>query len=207
MSDLSKIYLFRMTHRKNIPHILGQGITHINSPNANPNFVPIGDKTLISTRNQRKLTNGRTLGEYIPFYFGVRMPMLYVIQNGFNGVASTPAEDIVYCVTNVEKILSHNLDFVFTDGHAIDFLSTLYSTDDINEIETIIDKTAIDSKFWKSDSDLDLKRRKEAEFLISEDIPTTAIIGFIVFNKNIQDELLSLGIDQSKVAIRPNFYF
>lgn len=207
MPDVSKIRLFRITHRKNIVHLLGQGITHINSANANPDFVPIGDKTLISTRNQRILTNGKTLGEYIPFYFGFRMPMLYVIQNGFNGVASTPAEDIVYCVTNVEQILFHKLDFVFTDGHALDSLSTLYAPKDINEIETIIDRTAIGSKFWKSDSDLDLKRRKEAEFLIGEDIPTAAIVGFVVFNKNIQGELLSLGIAESKIAIKPNFYF
>jgi hypothetical protein len=42
MSDLSKTYLFRMTHIENIPHILRHGITHFSSHNANPDFVPIG---------------------------------------------------------------------------------------------------------------------------------------------------------------------
>ena len=84
-----------MTHIENIPHILQYGITHSSSSNANPDFKPIGDSSLISTRNDFVLNNGRYLGEYIPFYFAVRTPMLYVIQHGFNMVAPTKAEDIV----------------------------------------------------------------------------------------------------------------
>ena len=77
MPDLNKILLFRMTHIENILHILANGITHITSPNSNPNFVPIGDGSLISTRDDFILSNGRRLGEYIPFYFGVRTPIIY----------------------------------------------------------------------------------------------------------------------------------
>ena len=99
MPDLNKTYLFRMTHVDNIPHIIQHGITHSSSVNANPNFISIGDSSLISSRNNILLNNGRLLGEYIPFYFGVRTPMLYVVQNGYNMVAPTPAENIVYCVT------------------------------------------------------------------------------------------------------------
>lgn len=90
MLNLDEIYLYRMTHIENIPHILQYGITHSNSPNANPAFVPIGDGSLIRTRSGFLLDCGRRLGEYIPFYFGVRMPMLYVIQKGFNFVTHTP---------------------------------------------------------------------------------------------------------------------
>ena len=50
MIELNKIYLFRMTHIDNIPHILQYGITHSDSINANPDFVPIGDNSLINTR-------------------------------------------------------------------------------------------------------------------------------------------------------------
>ncbi len=35
MNDLSKTYLFRMTHIENIPHVLKFGITHSSSINAN----------------------------------------------------------------------------------------------------------------------------------------------------------------------------
>jgi ssDNA thymidine ADP-ribosyltransferase, DarT len=76
MPYLNNTYLFRITHIENIPHILQHGITHSTSLNANRNFVPIGDGSLIATRNNFLLNNGRLLGEYIPFYFGLRTPML-----------------------------------------------------------------------------------------------------------------------------------
>jgi hypothetical protein len=83
-----------MTHIENVSHIIENGITHKKSPNANSNYVAIGDISLINTRatKQIKITNGnRTqileniiLGDFIPFYFAVRMPMSYAIQHGGN---------------------------------------------------------------------------------------------------------------------------
>ena len=160
MTDLSKILLFRMTHVQNIPHILAHGITHSKSINANPAFVPIGDSSLIVSRNAFPVPNGKTIGDYIPFYFGVRM--LYVIQKGFNSVKVTDAEDIVYCVSDVQQILQHHLNFVFTDGHAVDSFSEFYYPNDVINIKNIIDQKAIDKKYWKDDRDLDLKRRKRS---------------------------------------------
>jgi hypothetical protein len=66
MIALDKIGLYRMTHIDNISHILQYGITHKASPNANPHFVSIGDRSLISTRNSFKLDNGKSISEYIP---------------------------------------------------------------------------------------------------------------------------------------------
>ena len=207
MSDLNKIYLFRMMHIENIPHILQNGFTHSTSVNANPDFVPIGDSSLISTRNNFLLNNSRRLGEYIPFYFGVRTPMLYVVQNGLNMVAPTPAENIVYCVSSVQKIIDLQLDFVFTDGHAVNHFSTQYSVADIKNIETILDMNAIKAKYWKDENDLDKKRRKEAEFLVLGDITIDAVLGFLVFNENAKNRIIAFGADATNVQIKPDFYF
>ena len=207
MPDLSKIYLYRMTHIENIPHILQYGITHVDSPEANTAYVPIGDGSLISRRNDFALPNRRSLGEYIPFYFGVRMPMLYAIQNGYNVVKITPAEEIVYCITSVQQIINQQLDFLFTDGHALDSFSSFYSLADTNSIEQHIDQNAIKSTFWKDENDLDLKRRKEAEFLVGNDIPIAAILGFAVYNESSKNRLINFGIAENKVIIKTGFYF
>ncbi|MDR2868318.1 MAG: DUF4433 domain-containing protein, partial [Bacteroidales bacterium] len=53
--DLSQIHIYRMTHIENISHILQYGITHRKSPNANPNYVTIGDTSLISTRETKQV--------------------------------------------------------------------------------------------------------------------------------------------------------
>jgi hypothetical protein len=135
-----------MTHIKNIPHILDNGIVHSSSVRANPNYLPIGDGSLINSRNNFILNNGRRLGDYIPFYFGVRTPMLYVIQNGFNLVTPMAAEEVVYCVSSVQKILDLQLEFVFTDGHAVDGFSSQYTNADVGNINNLIDRKAIDAK-------------------------------------------------------------
>lgn len=207
MPDLNKIYLFRMTHIANIPHILQNGITHSTSVNANPDFIPIGDGSLIAARNNFPLNNGRRLGEYIPFYFGVRTPMLYVVQKGLNMVKPTPAEKIVYCVSSVQRIIDLNLDFVFTDGHAVDRFSSQYTAADIQNIDAILDKNAINAKYWGDENDLDIKRRKEAEFLVLGDIAQEGILAFITYNKNAKDTVINFGADVANVQIKSEFYF
>lgn len=196
-----------MTHIENIPHILQNGITHSTSANANPNFVPIGDGSLIETRNNFLLNNGRLLGDYIPFYFGYRTPMLYVVQNGFNMVAPTPAENIVYCVSSVQKIIDLGLDFVFTDGHAVDGFSSQYTVADIDNIDSIVDKDAIKAKYWRKEDDLDLKRRKEAEFLVLGDISRIGILGFLTYNENAKTKIVNFGVNEANVQTRPGYYF
>ncbi len=206
MIDLDKIYIYRMTHIDNIAHILSNGITHKDSKNSNPDYIPIGDPSIISTRNNKALNNEKSLGDYIPFYFGLRMPMLFVIQKGYNNVEITHAENIVYCVSSIQKIIDAKLDFVFTDGHANDFLSEEYNHSDIKNIDEIIDWEAVNSKFW-TDGDNDKKRRMEAEFLVLGDIPTNAIIGYGVYNKQAKDKLLKLKIAERIIQVNKNFYF
>lgn len=196
-----------MTHIENIPHIVKYGITHAASLNANQQFVSIGDSSLISIRNNFVLDNGRLLGDYTPFYFGPRMPMLYVIQKGYNLVTPTPPQDIVYCISSVKRIMEENLEYIFTDGHAVDSFSTQYSITEIENIDTILDMKAIRAKYWKDENDLDLKRRKEAEFLVLGDIPSNSVLGYLVYNDIARQKLLDFGIKKAAIHINSSSYF
>lgn len=208
MTDLNKIFLYRMTHLQNIPHVLQYGITHVNSPNKNEDFVSIGDSSLINSRSAFRLPNGKRLGDYIPFYFGVRMPMLYVIQNGFNGVEAIAPRNIVYCITSVGAIIDNDLDFVYTNGHAVDNFTEFFNPDDVDDIEDHIDFKAVKAQYWKKDTDLDLKRRKEAEFLVLGDVPEEAIIGFVVYNQTAADAIKEMeNFEGKKLHVQPNYYF
>ena len=207
MADLNKIYLYRMTHIDNVPHILSHGITHRNSVNKNPNFTPIGDSTLISTRDGFVLDNGRTLGEYIPFYFGPRMPMLYVIQKGFNGVPITHAQDIVYCVTSIQKIVETKQAFVYTNGHALDTFSSQFIPQELADIDNQVDFQAIKVKDWNNPTDLDLKRRMQAEFLLLGDLSFPSVLVFVVRNETAKTRLIGFGVAEQQIRIRLNAYF
>ncbi len=68
-----------------------------------------------------------------------------------------PAFKDSLCITSVQKILEHGLPFSFTDGHAVAGLSHFYGTNEVKDIETLLDFDAIKVKRWKSEEDFDLK--------------------------------------------------
>lgn len=208
-----------MTHIENIPHILQYGITHNNSLNRNPNFVNIGDISLIDTRSTKTINvdNGDflnfnvptiVLGDFIPFYFGVKMPMLYVMQNGGNFVErATPAKDIVYLASPINKIIGSKLIYYFTDGHATDNLTSFYDKSKIRELPNIVDWNAVKTAYWGGQVNLDVKRKKQAEFLVSGDLSSEFLIGFGCYNGTTRAKLLEMGVEEGNIKIIPNAYY
>ncbi len=217
--DLAEIKIYRMTHIANIPHILQHGITHSNSPNYNPKFIPIGDISLINTRNNKTVTVDNnnnfdsskttiTLGDYIPFYFGLKMPMLYVIQNSGNFiVSSTSPEKIIYLACNVSQIITGQKKFFFSDGHATDNLTTFYDKSKINDLPQIIDWSAVNASYWGGQENLIVKWKKQAEFLVSEDIAPDSVVEFVCYNNATKNELIALGVIENRIIVKSNAYY
>jgi len=219
MKKLEEIELYRMTHLENILHILKNGITHKNSKNADPYYKSIGDLSLIQTRQNKevRITNGIydsqnerviILGDFIPFYFGVKMPMLYVIQNGGNFVEEAVSpENIIYLVCDLISLVSLQQEFYFSDGHATDRLTTFYDSSRKDGLTHIIDWEAIDSIYWGGIENLEVKRKKQAEFLIKGDIPFRCIKRIICYNKNAKEKILKFGIKEIMIEINKNAYY
>lgn len=217
--ELKNVILYRITHIENISHILKFGITHKNSPNRNPEYINIGDISLIDTRSKRTVNvdNGESqptecdsvkLGEFIPFYFGVKMPMLYVAQHGGNFVEqATQPDDIIYLACSLSKIVSSGMKYYFSDGHATDMLTSFYDKSKINELINIIDWQAIKTSYWGGTENLNIKRKKQAEFLISEDLPPEFIIGFGCNTIKTKNRLIQMGIAEEKIKVIPNAYY
>ena len=218
--ELNDVKLYRITHIENIPHILQNGITHKDSLNKNPEYKNIGDLSLIDNRSEKivRIDNGDfnskdvltsiKLGDFIPFYFGVRMPMLYVAEHGGNFVQqATSPDDIIYLVCSVSKIVSANINFYFTDGHATDMLTSFYNKTKINVLVDIVDWKAVKSSYWGGDENLNIKRKKQAEFLISGDLSPELIIGFGCYNEKAKSKLISFGIMEDKIKIIPQAYY
>jgi hypothetical protein len=209
-----------MLHIGNIPHVLSNGITHAYSPNRNPNFIPIGDTSLISTRSTLEVTvdNGETLsygyfnkivlGQFIPFYFGIKMPMLYVMQHGGNFVPSpTPREKIVYVACKLETLIAHYPGFYFCDGHATDRLTSFYDQTKIENLPELIEWKAVQASYWGGSENLNLKRKKQAEFLQAADVKPEHIAKFGCYNENAKSELTSMGIKEELIQVVPKAYF
>lgn len=199
-------YAYRMTHIDNVPYILDKGFVLPTSPEASPNYVNIGDLSVIAKRKEKN-EQGYRLSNYIPFYFGPRSPMLYVIQCGGNGVRRRRPEEIVYCVIKIDALITSNIQGVFTDGHALDVLSKFYPSSELVNLNKHVRVEDVYEMYWKDDeSDLDLKRRKEAELLIEDHLSPDLIAGLVVYNEDAKNRLNNLGV-KKKIIVVQTFYF
>lgn len=198
---------FRMVHIDNIDYIVKYGFVHKDSPYASPNYVPIGDFTVIESRSERQY-QGVSLCDCIPFYFGPRSPMLYVIQHGFNGVKQCSAQDIVYCAIVLNDIISSNIDCFFSDGHALNRITKFYPKSELGRINDIIRYEDVYTKYWQDNGPFDdTKRRKEAELLVKDEIPPEYIRGFVVYNSRAKEQLIDKGISEDKIVERKEYYY
>jgi hypothetical protein len=204
-------WIFRIVHINNVEFILNNGMFTKNHPNGDPNYVNIGDTTLISQRNNHPVSvnppNG-TLGEYVPFYFGPLSPMLYNIFTGHRGIKKLPQDEIIYICCKVDDIIESNLTFCFTNGHAKNNFTSFYNNiDQLSEVDWNI----VYSRQWNPiEEDMDRMRRKQAEFLIKDMVPVLCIKCIVVFNEDkrilVDGIIQRLGL-KINVIIKKDFYY
>lgn len=210
MADLKQTYIFRIVHLDNLPYIVRTGLLHAPlHPDADPNYIQIGDRQLTSKRGQTVVPvgPGGTFRDYVAFYFGPRQPMLYCIKHGNLFVVKRPMEEIIYLVSNVEFVASSGRPFVFYDGHAYDDLSTPYT--DLAYLDQI-DRKDTHAKYWQDEDDPDLKRRKQAEFLVHQELPFRYVTHMLAYNDNSAAKVTGMLQGTSTtptVLVRPNFFF
>ena len=83
----------------------------------------------------------------------------------------------------------------------------MFPAESLNKIESYVKYSDVYARRWDDEEDLDLKRRKEAELLLKNDLPVQYIKGFVVYNEEARQRLFSMGVDEKMVAVRPTFYF
>lgn len=119
-----------------------------------------------------------------------------------------PQEDIIYFMTNTQTIQHHSLHYVFTNAHAILRLTNFYT--DLKCLGKI-DWAVMQTPMWRdTDEDPNRKARRQAEFLVYNEVPLSACIGFAVYNfqtKQKVEDILRNSDLTLPVAIRSQFYF
>ena len=211
MAKPNVIYLYRITHKDNLGFILESGkLTYPSHNDCDPNYIGIGDSTLIGSRSSKKINiepNG-DFTDYVAFYFGVRSPMLYAIQKGFNGVTKRSPQEIIYLVTTFGNITENECQYVFTDGHGYHSMSQFFN--DENSLEEV-DWDTVNLKIWTdTEDDPDRKRRKQAEFLVFNELPLTALVAIVVHKETTKNEILTKFAEYDfvcNVIVKPNWYY
>ncbi|SNR63116.1 protein of unknown function [Methylobacillus rhizosphaerae] len=184
-----KAHIFRITHKDNIPWILRNGLYCSTAGVQDPNFVPIGNPSLIVSRTTRQLSlpPGGALADYVPFYFTPYSPMFLNILSGRNGLTRRSQEEICILISSLGTIKKNGLQFMFSDRHAkLDLANFSNRFEDLGMIS------------WDDLQNRDFKRnpefpekfeRYQAEALVHRHVPIKCIDTIVTYTTELKDAI------------------
>jgi len=191
MSVLEKTCIYRLIHVENLPIVLQREGLHapLHEPSDGLVYKTIHNAEIQSHRQVKPLPcgPGGKIHDYVPFYFCIRSPMLYIISKGGVEGYSEGQEPLIYLITTAQMVAENGIPFVFSDGHGI-----AYYTDWFCDLADLgkVDWDVIKSKYWfDTPEDGDRKRRRQAEFLIYQFCPWSLIMGIAVINVKIKERV------------------
>jgi len=170
--------IFHFTHLDNLATILADG--GLWSDSACAKMQRAVARSGSSEIKQRRLATpiesgvgmGGCVGDYVPFYFAPRSPMLFSISRGNVPGVSADQDPLVYLVACAEEFKPPA--FVVTDGNAAGGLTSHYGTH--ADIAVRVDAQLMQAVYWNNtDEDGDRKRRRAAEFLVHDFVPWARI--------------------------------
>lgn len=205
----SETYIYRITHRLNLPLILKHGICNKTHVNASRDFIPIGNESIIGVRkdHQIRIKGYGNIGEYVPFYFSQYSIMLYNILTGY-GVPKINPENIIFLCCIIDTVIGSGNKYFFTDGQANTAISEHFS--DLADLDKVDWNVVKSRDFRKTSEDVDRTRRYQAEFLVKSNVPVNCINAIVVYNDKcdtfVKKELEKAGL-VIPVYTRKTFYF
>ncbi|MCG9027364.1 type II toxin-antitoxin system toxin DNA ADP-ribosyl transferase DarT [Laribacter hongkongensis] len=187
--DLNKIRLFHITDISNLPSIVSNGGIFSDAAmriaHADHSVIGYGD---IKDRRLNQITvsccDNRYVGEFVPFYYCPRSPMLYTINMGNTGRQPGCQKDIVHLVTTAIAGMSTGRDWAISDGNAGAFYTSFYNSPDslIN-----LNWEVINSNDWGGNR----RNQKSSEFLVAEYFPWSEIKGIGCYNQEALERVKS----------------
>ena len=205
-----KALIFRITHRRNVEWILGNGLHSANSGVLDPNFVRIGNADLIAKRADRAIDvgPGGTISDYVSFYFTPFSPMLYNINTGYKGITLHPNSDIVIIVSSLPILEENGIRYVFSDRHAKLGTATFYT--DQCDLD-VIDWQILQARDFRRDyDDLEKIERYQAEALVFQHVPIQALQDIVCYNQTVGEQLAkAIEARNTPLAlhVKPGWYF
>lgn len=206
-----KALIFRIAHVSNALWMLDHSGLHCqNSTERDPNYVNIGNASLIEKRARRAvpIPPGGTLSDYVPFYFTPFSIMMYNIKTGYGGITRRDNRDIVMLVSSVHRLRELALPFIYTNQHAYAVDTEFYDgSSDLGQIDWALLQRR---DFKTDDADPGKQLRYQAEALVHRHVPLEAILGIGCYDDTVKLKTESL-IEERDMSITvkttSNWYF
>lgn len=203
--DNKKIY--HITHVDNLAGILKMGRLWCDKQRIKQKFenTNIGHNHIKTRRLNRPVTKskGGTLGNYVPFNFCSRSVMLYVVSQGHQDY-NAGQEPILHLVSSINLIKASKRPWMFTDIHAeLGYSIQFDSLEDLDKVAWDV----MPMTYWR---DSEVKQKRQAEFLVHNWCPWTAIDEIAVINQSIKSQVeaaISNSEYKPPVQIRRSWYY
>ncbi len=146
--------------------------------------------------------SNRFVGEFVPFYFCPRSPMLYTLNRGNTGRPAGCQRSVVHLVSTVGVGIDLGRSWAVSDGNAGAFHTSFDA-----KVEAIadLDWGAIQAINWQGRT-----HQKMAEFLVSDSFPWTGIHRIGCYNATVAGQVRTLLQNQAHqpvVNVQSNWYY
>ena len=203
--------IYHFTHGSNLRPILGAGAIRAQALAGDETVTDIAEPGIKAKRSRKAVpcAPGSFVGDYVPFYFAPRSPMLYSISRGNVTGVDPDQAPIVYLVTSSERVAGAGLPFAFSDGNAATAITEFASN--LALLATMVDWPLIEERYWHNTTeDGDRVRRRMAEFLVLDALSLALVEEVAVFDVRIEArvrEILHEAGVEVPVAVRRDWYF
>lgn len=212
--------IHHMTHIEHLPRIIAEGGLVCDSEAqrrglCSRSIAYSGIKarravTPVQNLRGEAVAAGGMLGDYVPFYFCNRSPMLGAIKQRAIDDPTVAQRDVIYLVSSTEAVAGTDLTWCFTDGHGIEGFTDFYQ--DLNDVDRV-DWDAVRTWRWGGkwlSQNPDVKRKKQAEFLVHARFPWTLVERIAVMDREMAalvTELLQGAEHRPPVVIERDWYY
>lgn len=205
--DLAKTYIYHITDVSNLGGIVAGGgllsdvaISQAGGPPTTIGYAHIKERRM--TEYRVACTGNRLVGEFVPFYYCPRSPMLYTINRGNTGRPAGSQRSVVHLVSSVQVAINLGQPWAISDSNAGGNYAQFF--DDPAKLDAL-NWNAINSQQWQNQT-----AAKAAEFLVADFYPWSAILAIGCQNAAIAAqvvELATLNPHQPKVLTKPDWYY
>ncbi|MFY9674538.1 MAG: DUF4433 domain-containing protein [Terriglobales bacterium] len=200
--------IYHITHIDNLPGIIREGGLHCDRTAHNLKSTNIGHTHIKARRLNRSVPVGPrgTVGDYVPFYFAPRSPMLFAISRGNVEGYTAGQQPVIYLCSSTEAVDGAKMRWVFTEGHADMGYTDFF--DDFSDLEKI-DWKLMTAKYWNSTpEDPDRSRRRQAEFLVKDFFPWKLVSQVAVYGDATAKIVnASLAGGPPPIVVRQGWYY
>jgi hypothetical protein len=197
--------IYHITDVANLQGILDDGGLNADAVMATRNPTIIGYDHIKQRRLKEisvECCGNRFVGEFVPFYFCPRSPMLFTINLGKTGRPPGCQNNILHLVACVAFGASLGREWAISDGNAGAFHTSFYST--LEALEAL-DWTAIRATDWRGKT-----HQKSAEFLVADFFPWLGVTKIVCHNSAVRarvQELIRNQQHQPVVEANKNWYY